>query len=462
MQDILYNSHDIQILTIWSLKMDRHRKLRWLPASSFLLLLCFGVAFSGRCAAQEELPSGAGEPVLQGYITATHLPDGFDVNGIHVALWEGTTVGYFGDTRLSGDSPQSAELHSGRYVAMTGQYDRATKTVKAERIYLRDEHKEERSGSGLILRVISSGPEPVYRADGYLVSVKSTAKIYFHSGLKELSNAGSGTILQYKGKLGKDGILVAQYASFTCAKHRPGSVSSSSGSGSPDSAALSTTLSSEDKQHTWKLIPQNDPQQQRIARIGMSLLPAYQREMANNNPDKLDLRFYVVDDEKIRNGYTLIDKHVILIPKQAAERLQNESQLAAVLAEGIAQKLQIAQGVKITDTGLAALGITASVAIFGAPIAAIGLAASIVPSKYKGEPVEESPVRKQRDRIALGLMADAGYDPHQAPEAWRLLANERPRPETQSMPYPTRSESQLNILAILYDPHTTPVTAGPQ
>ena len=28
---------------------------------------------------------------------------------------------------------------------------------------------------------------------------------------------------------------------------------------------------------------------------------------------------------------------------------------------------------------------------------------------------------RERARMALGVMADAGYDPWQAPEAWRLM-----------------------------------------
>jgi len=374
-------------------------------------------------------------------------------------------VGYFGDTRLSGDSLQRAELHSGRYVAMTGKYDASTKTVKAEMIFLRNEWTNVRSGSGLILNMVSSGPDPVFRVDGYLVRLIRLVDISFHSGLKELSDVGPGTMLQYKGQLGKDGILAAQHASFTRVKHAPSRVSPSHGSEASDSAAQQATLSSEDKQHTWKLIPQDDPLQKRVARIGMSLLPAYQREMANNNPAKLDLRFYVIDDESMRSGYALIDKQMILIPKQAAERLQNDSQLAAVLAEAVAQKLQILQGVSVTDgTGLAAgLGsLAAGVVLLGTPVMAIGVASQMLPAKYRGEPTEESPGRKQRDRIALGLMADAGYDPHQAPEVWRLLAPLHPVPDPQSLPYPTRSESQLNVLAIQYDTRTTPVAAAPQ
>jgi hypothetical protein len=34
---------------------------------------------------------------------------------------------------------------------------------------------------------------------------------------------------------------------------------------------------------------------------------------------------------------------------------------------------------------------------------------------------EQIQMEEQRGRIALALLADAGYDPRQAPEAWRLL-----------------------------------------
>jgi len=407
-------------------------------------------------------------PVLQGYITAVHLPDGFDMNDRHVVMSTRTGVGYIGDKVLQSDTPLRAELRPGAYVEVAGNYDAHTRTAKAVTVCIYNERTKTRTGNGLILRVVSAGPEPVYRADGYQIRINSSSSVSFHSGLKRLSDVGPDTMLRYKGKLGKDGILEATRAQFTRIAGKPEIVSPSQSSEAPNSAAhtnggaMQGSAPNEDKLQMWHAIPPDQPLQQRVARIGLSLVPAYMSEKAGNNPSKISYRFYAVDDEKMRSGYSLIDKHIILIPKQAAERLQNDSQLAAVLAEGIAQKLQT-QVITAGDVAESAAGVAAAGGmIFMTPFAIAGYATYLIPAMHKGEQVLETPIQDQRDRIALGLMADAGYDPHQAPEAWRLLAPVHPALDPQSLPYPLRSEYQLNVLITLYDPHTAPVATVPQ
>lgn len=214
----------------------------------------------------------------------------------------------------------------------------------------------------------------------------------------------------------------------------------------------------------WRPIPPDDPLQERVARIGKSLVPDYLREMAKNDPTKIDFCFYAIDDEKIRSGYAIVDKHTILVPKQTIERLQNDSQLAAILAEGLAEALERRR----STTGATITGYALGSALTGAlavayPLSAVGLATDLVPSKYKGGRIlVETSIQEQRDRVALGLMADAGYDPHQAPNVWRLVIPENQAPDPQLLPYPLRSSYEFYILATQYQTHTTSVTAGLQ
>ena len=56
----------------------------------------------------------------------------------------------------------------------------------------------------------------------------------------------------------------------------------------------------------------------------------------------------------------------------------------------------------------------------------------------------------QRGRMALGLMADAGYDPWQAPEAWRRLEPKQLPRDRSKLKYPGRAGYQLEILAMEY------------
>jgi hypothetical protein len=459
----------IQISTVWCLTMDWHRKLQWLSAPPFILLFCFGVAVSGLCVAQEGMPDGRYRlPVVKGYITAVHLPGGFYVNDCHVALSAQTGVGYIGDQVLESDTPIREELRPGAYIEVIGDYDWRTKTARADMVFIFNERKRVRAGEGLILKVVSTGPEPVYRADGYLIRIGSASSVSFHSGLKRLSDVGPNTVLHYVGKVGADGILEATRARFTRVEHGPQGAPHTPSSGAPGSAAPSKEGAPRDDSapacsdklaQTWRVVPPDQPLQERVARVGMSLAPAYQREMAGDDPAGIHFRFCAIDDEKMRSGYTLFDKHTILIPRQAVERLQNDSQLAAVLAEGMAQILQV-RGIskgEIADAGVGA--VLTGTMIFVAPVSAAGFATELIPERYR-EGAMETPVEDQRERIALGLIADAGYDPHQAPEAWRLLAPEHPAPNPQSLPYPLRSEHQLTVLATLYDRRPAPAAPG--
>jgi hypothetical protein len=59
-------------------------------------------------------------------------------------------------------------------------------------------------------------------------------------------------------------------------------------------------------------------------------------------------------------------------------------------------------------------------------------------------------MEEQRGRVALSLMEDAGYDPWQAPEAWRLLEPKKLPADLNSLKYPNRSGYQLGILNLQY------------
>jgi hypothetical protein len=68
-------------------------------------------------------------------------------------------------------------------------------------------------------------------------------------------------------------------------------------------------------------------------------------------------------------------------------------------------------------------------------------------------------MQEQAGRIALTLMADAGYDPQQAPEAWRLLASKKSPKDLSALQYPSRAEYQLGILRLDGEPAQSRVPA---
>ena len=192
---------------------------------------------------------------------------------------------------------------------------------------------------------------------------------------------------------------------------------------------------------TYK-IPADNALQSRIRRTGMSLVPEYQKQLANGDPAKIPFRFYAFDAPKIR---TEICSHegTILVPLQMLDRLRSDDQLAAVLADGIAYNIE-RQAARLVADNRAVLGSGAAGDVVGAFVPGVGLAAWLggAAVSYKiGRQMEE-----ERSRVALGLMAAAGYDPNAAPETWRLLAPKKMPMDASQLKYPDRSGYQLAIL----------------
>jgi hypothetical protein len=82
----------------------------------------------------------------------------------------------------------------------------------------------------------------------------------------------------------------------------------------------------------WHRFPANIALQARVSRVGLSLVPAYQKQLADDSPSKIYFRFYAVDEASIRSDLSC-NAGLILVPKQVVERLQNDDQLAALLAQ---------------------------------------------------------------------------------------------------------------------------------
>jgi predicted Zn-dependent protease len=158
--------------------------------------------------------------------------------------------------------------------------------------------------------------------------------------------------------------------------------------------------------------------QARVDRLGSSLIPEYQRNLANDDPSKISFRFQLIDNPKFHDALTL-PNGIILIPRQIVEKLQDDSQLATVIADNMAtalekQSYRIAPAYNTTNmaTGAAVIG--------GAFVPGLGWAGMI--AKSVSDASIETDLMQQSGRVSLDLLHDAGYDLRQAPVAWWLLA----------------------------------------
>jgi hypothetical protein len=443
---------------------------------SFVFLVAIAAVSSPCVLAQEQSDIAA-----EGYITAVNPPKGFDVNGEHVLTFSGTAYGLMGSDMPGSDNSLRSALRVGSYVQVLGEKDRLNLLITpaiAKKVLFRDDWDSPITGFGVIDKVISNEPEPIFQADGYRIRINSATKTVFSEGLKTLADVGANTWMDYKGKRDTAGVLVASRVEFISAKpahfkaiagwetpdiqfeppHSSLKGSTSPGSDAPaDGASDQETVLTQDGKVKigplggWHKIPANQALQDRVRRVGMHVVPDYQRQFPANHPSKIDFRFYAIDDARDRAEFCSADG-LILIPTQVVERLKSDDQLAAVLADGVAYNLerQAARAVKANRIAFGGLvagsiggGFSAWLALAGEEAATAG-----EPNGLTGDPMA---MQEQRGRVALSLLADAGYDLRQAPEAWRLLAPKHLPSNFDSLKYPMRSGYQLAILILQYN-----------
>jgi hypothetical protein len=396
-------------------------------------------------------------------------PTGFVVGGRQFTISRQTQFGLIDSGSPSTSSPLRQALQIGVYVEVAGRETYTMGPIVATTVLVHDEWNEKVGGLGVITQVISPGPDAVFDADGYRVRITPDTKVSLYSNLNSLDEVAANTWVSFSGKRGQDGILVAAKAHFIAAKPtkfkaaknleirtvktRPAGTNDNSltseGTGTPALAADGASLQQDEELKVglgrWHTLPADQPLQQRVHRIGMALVPVYQREMADDDPSKIHFRFFAIDDNKLRGNVTLLDG-AVLVSKQSIERLSSDDQLAAVIADGVAYSLQrqAAEHVKMNRVAWGA-------AIADAFVPGVGSAVMLAGgmSGVKSETI----LQQERFRISLALMRDAGFDPWQAPEAWRLVEPKNLPANPASLEYPENSCYQLQILNLQYARH---------
>jgi predicted Zn-dependent protease len=187
----------------------------------------------------------------------------------------------------------------------------------------------------------------------------------------------------------------------------------------------------------------DDPSlQKNIERIGASLIPAYQKALPNDDPSKIHFEFYAVDSQSLR-WEVCTRNGMILLPKLVIDRLKSDDQIAAVLADGLAFDLQ-RQAVGTTLANRAFLGANAAADVAAALVPGANIPVAV--GSTIAARAQYVARQKQRGRIALALMNDAGYDLAQAPEAWRLLTPKNLPANPDSLKYPDESSYQMSVI----------------
>src|ERR1700733_6596995 len=356
-----------------------------------------------------QAPAQQPEFAVQGYITALSSPTRFEVSGQQVEAsantsWEITGKG--SESRYG--QPLQSLAQVGVFVRVTGPANRHSHIIAAQEISLRDDWDRKLSGIGVIDNGLEAGSQPTFRADGYRIRITPATEGAFSGELKALRDLAPNTWLHFEGKLDKNGTLIASKINFLLSKparyksvlgHEVNNITvvgddrsvsaanpapthlndtdiqepATSAPAQPDvnSASNAKTRFSE---HNSRFKEVEDPAlQARVQRIGVSVVPAYQKALPGDHPTKIQSRFVPVDDTKYRSDICSPDG-LILVPRQGVERLKRDDQLAAVRADGVAFDLQ-RQAARIVSTNRVMLGAAVAGDIVGAFVPGLGLAA---------------------------------------------------------------------------------------
>jgi Domain of unknown function (DUF5666) len=415
-------------------------------------------AWAAGTAAWAQASHLPGSYAAEGYVTAVDGPGGFVLNGdVHVTTGATTHYEWFNHNDIGRGDATADAVQIGAYVEVLGKKEK--KSVITHMVRVQNEGERKIHGFGLVDKVVARGPEPVFRADGYLLRIGPNTATTFSGGLKTLDDVNPGVWVKYEGKRDKTGVVVASEAELVPGK--AGKVANSKPSFQQAVLPGTNLIDSNGEFHSvrakyrmdqmggvcgWHVAPTDAGMQEKVARVGARLVPAFQRQMNDDERAKIHFRYYVVDEPRFRSDFGCATG-VILVPRQLVDRLKNDDQLAAVLADGIAANLAW-QSARLVAEYYSIVGIQLAGDVAGqfSPLAWLG------PEEGAGVAMHEFELHlmRERARMALGLMADAGYDPWQAPEAWRLLDPKKLPSDPTTLKYPNRSGYQLAILAQQY------------
>jgi Domain of unknown function (DUF5666) len=385
---------------------------------------------------------------VAGYVTAVHLPSGFDVNGHHVVMQPGTAYGMSDSGKPQVNSPLRGALQVGAFVYVIGSTNNATKTSAARYVLFRDLWDQKISGQGVIDRVMAMRELPVFRVDGYTVRISRSTEMAFHGDLANVATVGPGVWMHFVGRRDSTGAIEAEKAAFTRFTADKAAARSGANEARMEFEPPNFETGAPGMVHMWGQhpIPADAALQGRIDRVGQKVVPGYQKALQPGDPAKLNFRFYAVDAPALRSIFCS-STGLVLIPVHLSARLQNDDQLAAVLADAVAYLLE-RQAHAMEEAkllmGIELIGDATSVGITRWALLPVALTAQVPPEKAAIWLTE------QRGREALALMSDAGYDAWQAPEAWRRLAPKILPNDLDRLPYPDRSGYQLSILNLQY------------
>jgi hypothetical protein len=388
-------------------------------------------------------------PAVTGYVTSIGTPGEFMVNGLSVHCLATTHLTLLSDGNhlpLKACPPRFL----GEELTVYGKRDKKSGVITATDIDGQAPVQGNVDGFAVIDQILmppDTRGDITVSADGYSITIPSTIHIAFQEPLTPQTAVTTNMWLKYSGIQHPDGTVTAKSASISLnvlkGRERKANEKAEFDPASVNEADKQGAFSKAFKGIDPKRFPatRDAKMQEHVQTIGETLIPAYQRDLPVGDPSKIDFRFQVVDQRKLRDAWTL-SNGIILIPQQIVSRLKNDSQLATVLADNIACALE-KQQLRLIPVGRAMNASDAALIVGGAFVPGLGLAGQA--GLVTGAVVILKREEEQSARVSLVLLHQAGYDLAEAPIAWWILGSSKEKP-LEKTGMPTRAKYLYRIL----------------
>jgi hypothetical protein len=291
--------------------------------------------------------------------------------------------------------------------------------------------------------------------------ISSSSKTFFQAPLASLSSITTNVWIKYRGKFQPDGIVRADSASFL-ANTVPEEEVKLREKSNYDAAGVNPMAKQSVASEMYRGIdpkqipPYKDASMQvRIDRIGKSVVPSYQRNLPDSDLTKIFFHFQLVDRPDFPDCWAL-PSGLVLVPRHITDQLTNDSQLAAILADSVADVLEKQAYRSQANRRNGKKEEIASNVIGFSPFGPVSIVNLELEDSY------ERNAERQSGRVSLGLLHDAGYDINQAPIAWWQLGI-KPGKDLADTQIPFRALNLYKSIGITWhtysEPSETPSTA---
>ena len=372
---------------------------------------------------------------VQGRITELEYPH-FTLINFNVLLDERTSYYVTGGGAKVLTPPRPEFLKDDEEVEVKGQLDASSKVLRADRVtfLLKRDFVTEVGTTAMIDRAptltkTGAGWAGTIHADGrdLVIDEKTGLKLIPETDPQQFDKLAPNTFMAYVGKIRLDGSMHVDRAAFWKNEADADELKMRK----RDEPVITPADPSHKKPalltiHDGRPMPlvEDDALQKRVNEIGLRLVPEYQKNLPVADPTKIDFRFYVV---RSKNRIVLDALNgVVLVPDSLLKNLQNEAQLAALLSVAVAQVIEKQEYQSRHRRHLQQAGgwLLAGAGAIPSPLALLAQPVQIANGKsYRSYMTD---MAEQAARVGLSYMQTAGYDPREAPAAWKLTLQKHP------------------------------------